>query len=456
MTTIAERIADYAADLTFADLPADVVHQAKRTLLDTLGCGFGGHGSELCRSVRRLATAVSANRPATILFTGEKTSADLAAFANGVAIRYLDFNDSYVSTGSGHPSDSISALLAAAEVAHADGRDLIVATVIAYEVFCRICDAWANKKHGIDHATMGAIASVAGAARLLGLTRAQILEAVNITVAGNVALNQTRVGDVSNWKACAYANANRNALFAAEAAAHGITGPSPVFEGRFGFFTAVSREPFDLAPFGGQPGGDLFRILRSSTKRFPLGQFSQTVVQAALQAREFVTDIADIAEIHVATLPTALTIMAGDPEKWRPRNRETADHSLPYCAGVALKYGDVDHRYFDEPYLRDEELLAFVARVKCSPSEEAARRESEMMLCELDLVLRSGERRSIRVEYHRGDWRNPMTDGEMEQKFRSLAGDILSPEQTDALVARLWTLEELGDVGDLIAMTLPA
>ena len=101
--------------------------------------------------------------------------------------------------------------------------------------FAGICDAWDNKPNGIDHVTMGGIASVVGAARLLGLTQQQIIEAINITVAGNIALNQTRIGNVSKWKACGYANANRNAIFAAQLAARGMTGPSPIFEGRNGF-----------------------------------------------------------------------------------------------------------------------------------------------------------------------------------------------------------------------------
>lgn len=262
MQTIAERLGAYASTLTYEDLPAEVIRQVKRFIIDTLGCGFGGYSSETARIARDLAGSISSSQPATILFTGQKTSADLAAFANDVMIRYLDFNDGYITKGSGHPSDSIAALLSAAEVAHSGGRELIVATALSYEVFCRICDVWDNKRRGIDHATIGGIASTVGAARLLGLTQQQIIEAINLVVAANVALNQTRAGHVSKWKACGYANANRNAIFAAQIAARGMTGPSRVFEGRDGFFNVVSQQPFELAPFGGQ--GQPFRIMQLS------------------------------------------------------------------------------------------------------------------------------------------------------------------------------------------------
>lgn len=145
--------------------------------------------------------------------------------------------------------------------------------------------------------------------------------------------------------------------------------------------------------------------------------------------------------------------MADEPEKWRPRNRETADHSIPYTAAVALMYGTIDHSYFDEKFLHHRELLELVGRVKCSASEEANRRDSEINLCDLEIIMRSGERKSVRVEYHRGHWRNPMSDAEIEKKFRSLVADMLPIARVNALVELLWKLEDLPEVGTLIGMT---
>jgi 2-methylcitrate dehydratase len=253
------------------------------------------------------------------------------------------------------------------------------------------------------------------------------------------------------WKGCAYANASRNAIFAAQMAARGMTGPSPVFEGRGGYFTAVTRQPVELAPFGGN--GQPFRIMDCLIKRFPLGQYSQSVVQAALEARARIANVDDIASVHVRTLHTAIEMMAGDPDKWRPANRETADHSMPYTAGVALKYGRIDVKYFDDPYLHDPALLGLVSRIQCSVSEEANKREPEAMLCDLEMTLRDGQRESVRVEYHRGHPRNPMSDAEIEEKFRELAGDQMPKAQCDALLKQLWNLDRLDDVGRLIALT---
>jgi 2-methylcitrate dehydratase len=165
-------------------------------------------------------------------------------------------------------------------------------------------------------------------------------------------------------------------------------------------------------------------------------------------------DASALDEIRIHAGTKALKVMADGPDKWRPPNRETADHSIPYTAGVALRYGTIDARYFGDEYLRDEELLGFIARIKCSVSEEADLRAAEMNLCELELVMRSGERRTIRVEYHRGHWRNPMSDAEMEAKFRSLAGGMLPPPRLATLIDHMWKLEASPDIGRLVQLTL--
>ena len=450
MTTVAENMAAFAATLKYEELPAEVVQAAKRITIDTVGCAFGGYANDVSKIARDMAELVTSSQPATVFFTGQKTSVDLAAFANDVMVRYLDYNDGYISDGSGHPSDSIPALLAAAEVMHSSGRELVVATVLAYEIFGRMCDAWDNKGCGIDHSTMGGIATVVGVARLFKLTKDQIAEAINIWVAGNIGLNQTRIGHVSNWKSCGYANANRNAIFAVQLAARSMTGPSPIFEGRNGFFKIVSRKEFGLE-FGGDK--QKFRIMQLHIKQFPLGNFSQTVVTGIMEARKVITDPGEITEIHIRTSSKALNIMADSPDKWRPPNSETADHSIPYTVGVALMYGSFDRIYFEEKHFKhDQPLLELISRIKCSPSPEADSRDAEINPCELEITLRSGERKAFKVEFHRGHWRNPMSEPEIEAKFRSLVGTMLPATRIDALLKQLWKLEDMSDIGKLIPM----
>ncbi len=145
--------------------------------------------------------------------------------------------------------------------------------------------------------------------------------------------------------------------------------------------------------------------------------------------------------------------MADSPDKWRPLTHETADHSIPYSTAVAMMYGTVTDEYYEDPYLHDAKLLDLVSRVKCIHSEEADRVEKEYNLCEMEVVLKSGQRKNLRVDYHRGHWKNPMTDAEMEEKFRLLAKRQLPAARIDVLLRQLWALEDLPKVGPLVEMT---
>ena len=454
MPTIVETMSSWSTALHYSRLPAEVVHLTKRMIIDTIGCALGGYASEPSRIARELAATVSGNPAGTVLGSGQSSSPELATFANGVMIRYLDYNDGYTSLESGHPSDSIAAVLSATELAGLGGRRAITATVAAYEAFCRLGDAATLRYRGYDHVTNGCVASVLGAARALGLNPEQTHQALNLGLAPNIALGQTRGGVLSHWKGCAYANASRNAVFAVRLAQLGLTGPEPIFEGEHGFIRAVTGgEPYQLEPFGG--GGQPYKIAECSIKRFPLGQYSQTVVQAALEAREKMpaAAVADIAAVHIRTLQKAIDIMAGDGEKWQPQSRETADHSMPYTTAVALTYGYVHQDHFDERYYRSPELLDLTNRVKVAVSEEANRRAPEAMLCELEVTTRDGRSYTATVPYHKGHYKNPMTDAEVEAKFRSLAEPLIPTAQAAALLEKLWHLEEVADIREVMELT---
>jgi 2-methylcitrate dehydratase len=447
--SVAETLADYAVKLRFEDLPGDVVRTAKRTMLDTIGCAIGGYQAGPSRIAVKLAAGVSATPGATVFCSGVKTSHELAVFANGVMIRYLDFNDGYITPmGGGHPSDTLAALLSSAEIAGRSGRELIVATALSYEVFCKVADVLDTRGLGLDQSTMLGLASVVGASRLMGLTPEQMVHAIGITVGGNTALNQGRVGTLSNWKDFASAEASRKAIFSAQLAHVGMTGPSRIFEGPSGFFNVISRKTFDL-PKLGEP----FGIMKAFTKRFPLGQYSQTVAEAAAQVRSSFADTDEIHEVNIRVSRNAIKVMADSPDKWRPQSHETADHSMPYAAAVVLMHGTIDEHYYEDPYLHDPRLLDLVSRVRCIPSAEADAHEKDYNLCDFEIVLKSGKQKSVRVEYHRGHPKNPMTDAEMEEKFRSLAREHLSAERIDALLRQMWTLEDLPMAGTLVEMT---
>src|SRR2546421_6919782 len=176
--TLAQRLARYAANLRYEDLPDSTVHEVKRRFIDSLGCAMGALDGEPGSIARRLARTVSSTESATILGTTHKSSPEWAAFSNGVHIRYLDYNDTYLSKEPAHPSDNIAAVLAVGEPKKAGGREIITATALAYEIQCRLCDAQSIRARGWDHVTYGSFSATLGAGKILGLDEAELVHAL--------------------------------------------------------------------------------------------------------------------------------------------------------------------------------------------------------------------------------------------------------------------------------------
>src|SRR5438309_11728485 len=156
--TLADRLADFALSTRFEDLPETVVVEARRRLVDALACAAGALGEPAPGIARRVAATVK-GEPGAALIGGGRSSADWAAFANGVHIRYLDCNDTYLSLEPAHPSDNWAAIMAAGEIVGAEGSAWIVAAAVAYEVQCRLCDAASIRARGWDHVTYGHLSS---------------------------------------------------------------------------------------------------------------------------------------------------------------------------------------------------------------------------------------------------------------------------------------------------------
>ena len=161
-----KQLANYICGLRYEHLPLPVVHEVKRRLIDSLACAYGAFHSNPGRITREIAREVTARKGATLWATVDNTTPDMAAFANGTLVRYLDFNDTYLSKEPAHPSDNIAAAIAVAEAEHLSGKELITAIVLAYEIQCRLCDAASLRKRGWDHVTYGSF-SVAGLASKL-------------------------------------------------------------------------------------------------------------------------------------------------------------------------------------------------------------------------------------------------------------------------------------------------
>ncbi len=446
---LADRLAAYAHGLRFEDLDPATVETVKIHLIDALGCGLAAFDAGPVRICREIALGDGAGS-ATILGTGRRTSPDLAAFANGVAIRYEDFNDVYVGREPGHPSDTIAACLAVAEAEGATGRDLIASIALAYEIDCRLLDAAEVTGRGWDHPVYSLPASALAAGRLMRLPPETLTQAVNLAINGHIALNQTRVQTLSDWKGVADAEATRAGVFAARLARAGLTGPAPIFEGRAGFFKQVSG-PFtvDVAAFGG--GGRPFRIARCGIKPYPAQVYCLTAIPAGIAVAKEAGDVDAIRSLRIDTTHLGYVTAGRDREKWRPTTKDTADHSLPYITARAMLDGAITNGSYTPDKLREPALIALIDRITVVEDPALTALQPRAVPNRLTATLTDGREIVRQVDDVPGFVARPMTRDDVEGKFRMNAGQRLDASSMRRALDALWTIDERPDLAGLLA-----
>jgi 2-methylcitrate dehydratase len=449
---ILNHLCDYALQLSYRDLPKEVIRRTKDIVLDTVGCALGGAGSPPAKIARAAASEITSASLSTVLVSGRKTSPDLSAFANGVMIRYLDFNDTYTGSITCHPSDLLAPVLAVVDTRNGNGKDVILGMVLGYEVLCGLIDAGSEERgRSWDQSTYGLIAAAVLAAKLFGHTKEQMANAISLAVSSHISLGQVRRGQISHWKGCALANASRNAIFCAMLAAKGMTGPEEAFEGKAGFLNSTGIR-FEIRPFADST--DTYRIMKARLKAFPSGYFSQSAIEAMLELRTQIPDLADIKEIRLQTFPAGYEVMGSGEANWQPQTRESADHSLPFVMAVALMEGNLQIRHYDEMYYKRSDVRALMQKIKVRVGEEPVAAWPELPLNIVDVEMTSGKIFSTKVAYHLGHFKRWMSDDEQERKFRSLAEPLLPKTQIDDLLACLRRLEEVDQLSELISLTV--
>jgi 2-methylcitrate dehydratase len=435
-------LAAYVTGLRFEDLSGDTVHAVKRHLIDAIGCLFGGYASAPAKIARRLADRASGQPAASVLCTGGQTSMEMAAFANTVMLRYLDYNDTYIATGSGHPSDMICACLAVAEAMAADGKQTLLAIIAADEVFGALAARSNIRALGWDQGVFVVLGAAAGAGRLLGLSVEQMGDALAIAISANVPTRQTRAGELAMWTGCATASAARAGVFAARLAKEGMTGPTAAFEGFNGVWDQVTGK-FALGPMGG--GGRAFAIERTNMKFFPSEYHSQAPMWMALELRKRVA-IEEIAAIDVKTYHVAYSEIGSEPAKWDPQTRETADHSLPYLLALALMDGEITTDSFTVARMRDTATRTLMQKIRITESDEFTARFPAEVVTEIVLTTTAGAQHRQTASYPRGHARNPMADAEVDQKFFALADAVMERRARDDLHRALWSIDKAASI----------
>ena len=454
MDPIEARITDYVYELSFADLTPQAIQETKTRLLDSFATSLAAYHSPPVVAIRNFALASHSEQGSTLLGTSHKSPVYDAAFYLGTMIRALDWNDTYLNKEPAHPSDNIPACLNVAEAEGKSGKDLLLAMVIAYELHCRLCDAAAIRKKGWDHVTYGSVSSAAPAAKLMGLSKDQIRDAISIAVTTGNYLRQTRIGTISKWKAAAFAQACQNAVRAAQYVKNGMDGPSDIFEGQHGLINQITQGEFDLAlKFGGQDG-EPFKVVDTYIKYFPAEYHSQSAIWAAFDIRQHIgTDgVSNIETIHVETSFHSYDIIGRESAKWHPETKETADHSLPYIVAVALMDGVVTLDQFDAAHLENKQLQELVQKVTVAEKKEYTEMYGKSFPNKITVSMNNGKVYEKEILDPKGHPNNPLTLEELETKFRRAAEPLLNKERQDKIMDMIGSLEQLEDIGSLMRL----
>src|SRR5439155_1756773 len=223
--TCAEQLAGFVSRASFDDISNAARLQLKIRILDALGCAIGAMGGDPVALLRDQVEEFDGEGNCTLI-GGGRAAPDRVAFYNGALVRYLDFNDSYLSKGETcHPSDNLAPVLAAVEYSNGSGRDLLTALAVCYQVQCRLSDVAPVRAAGFDHTTQGSYAVAAGVSKALALNDVKTANAIGICGTAFNALRVTRTGKLSHWKGLAYANTAAVGTFATCLARRGVSGP---------------------------------------------------------------------------------------------------------------------------------------------------------------------------------------------------------------------------------------
>jgi 2-methylcitrate dehydratase len=440
--TLIEQLASFVVRASYDGISEAARQHLKIRILDGLGCAIGAlEGTP----VQRLRAHIDefGGKPLATLIGGGKTAPDRAAFYNSALVRYLDYNDSYPTRGETcHPSDNLGAVLAGCEYAAKNGKDLLTALAVAYQVQGRLSEVAPVRAKGFDHTTQGAYAAAAGAAKALGLNVAQTANAVAISGTANNALRVTRTGKLSNWKGMAYPNTVFGATHAAFLAMRGITGPLEVFEGNKGFMEAIAG-PFTLD----WQHENLEAVLNSSVKKYNAEFHSQSAIEGLLELRAaHQLRPEEVERIELDTFDVAYHIIGGGEEgdKRQVSTKEEADHSLPYMLAVALLDGTVSPAQYEQRRILREDVQSLLRKVQVRPDDALSSRFPQEMPCRLRVVLKSGEQYSIEKRDYEGFATRPMSWESAKGKFERLAAPYADQQlllMIETMVAHLEDVE---------------
>ncbi|MBI5869252.1 MAG: MmgE/PrpD family protein [candidate division Zixibacteria bacterium] len=443
--------AEFAAQLKYDQIDATAVHAAKRFLLDSCGCALGGFHHEDVAIMDRTLAEFGGNPEATIWSSGKKSSAYHAALINSLAIRVMDYNDIYWEADPSHPSDLIPAATSCGEHFHKSGANIIAGIVLAYELEMRLCEFGVPgiRERGWHHASLTQIASPVVAAYMMGLTVDQTVNAIGISTCHNMTMGAVAAGKLTMMKNTVDPMATASGVMAARMARHGYIGTELIMEGKEGFCQLLGPS-WDMGRLT-DGLGESWRIVRCGFKAFPTEALTHSPISAALQlVKEHDIKADDVTHVRVRTVARAKDILA-DPTKYHPETKETADHSLPYVVAAAIADRMITPQQFTPARIAEPKLRSLFPKIEVVADAEFERQFPAKKCSAVAITTKDGRTVEQQVDYPRGNPSNPMTDADIEEKFRALTSEVMDKSAQDRVIEAVNSLEHAPDLSKFLA-----
>lgn len=453
MSSLSGKMAQWALDLKFEDIPEESVWEAKRFLLDSMGCALAAVKNEDMEAMYRFTEKLGGTPEASVIGREYKTNASNAALMNCLLTRAMDYNDIYWEEDPSHPSDLIGTALASGEVNGKNGKEVLEAIIINYELMLRWCHAAhpGVREIGWHHASLVQFVSPVVAGKLYDLDLEQMVAAVGISSSSHFTLGGVVAGHLTNMKNTAAPLASQAGVIAAMIAREGYSGPVEVFEGKEGVFEVI--ESVDWRPeWILKDLGKDFMITKCAYKAFPTEALTHQPISAAMQVcQEHNLTAEDISEILVETTVRGADILS-DPSKFKPKTKETADHSLPYVVAAAVADGNVLPSSFSDEKLKDPRIWDLLGKIKVIADPEIDAMFPGVKRARVTITNLAGESFTAQVDNAKGSPLNPMSDDEVVSKFRANTGAMLSKEQQDKVIDLTWRFDELENISEYMGL----
>ena len=464
---LAWKMAEVASDPVAVE--PDAAEMIINRIIDNASVAIASLNRSPIKSARAMATAHPRQGGATLfgIPAADEFCAEWAAWANGTAVRELDFHDTFLAADYSHPGDNIPPILAVAQQCDRDGDDLIRAIATAYEIHVNLVKGICLHEHKIDHIAHIGPAAAAGIGTLLELGNEITYQAIQQALHCTVTTRQSRKGEISSWKAFAPAYAGKTAIEAVDRCMRGEGAPSPIYEGEDSILSYLlngrtSRDrggsPYEphytvVLP---APGEAKRAILETYTKEHSAEYQSQALIDLAFRMGEKIDDFERVASIVIHTSHHTHYVIgtgAGDPQKMDPHaSRETLDHSIMYIFAVALQDGRWHHvdSYAPERARRPDTVRLW-HKISTTEDPEWTRRyhshdpTEKAFGARVVITMQNGsiidEQISVANAHPLGA--RPFGRNEYINKFRILTDDILDPSESSRFLDLVQNLANL-------------